>query len=399
MSNASTFRRLTFVGLVAALTGGVAGSALAQAPAPGQPHWRIPEENKGKVIPIPIDKVNEMSKLQADATQKATQPGQALPDGLEVSEKSFDWGDISDIEPVEHPIKFKNITGKTIKVTAQASCGCTVAAMTKTEYAPGEEGEVRARFDPHGRTGPQAKTITITVTDPPNSYMPQMVNLTSNVKALVTIEPPKLFMSEVDHREGKVEKLVVIGRKSDFQVLKAESNSEFIKVKVLEAKTIEANNDKVVHVPIEVTVGKGAPIGNLTASLTFTTNDEKAKVQPYFMGADIVGDVRCSPPQAIIRTNLPATAFSNEMRIDSRSATPFKIASIDVEARKDMQAVADVRPSEGGKYYVLTLSGTTPADQGMYNGTVIVTTDANEIIRVPFTAAIAKPGSANPALR
>ena len=38
------------------------------------------------------------------------------------------------------------------------SCGCTTAELEKKTYAPGEKGEVRARFDIGQRVGVQSKS-------------------------------------------------------------------------------------------------------------------------------------------------------------------------------------------------------------------------------------------------
>ncbi len=58
--------------------------------------------------------------------------------------------------------RFTN-TGKTPLLISEArsSCGCTVPEWPQSPIAPGESGEIRARFDSNGRTGQQQKTITV----------------------------------------------------------------------------------------------------------------------------------------------------------------------------------------------------------------------------------------------
>lgn len=58
--------------------------------------------------------------------------------------------------------KFTNTGKETVKITdMQSSCGCTTPVLEKKEYAPGEEGELKAVFNPDGKIGPQTKTITL----------------------------------------------------------------------------------------------------------------------------------------------------------------------------------------------------------------------------------------------
>lgn len=316
----------------------------------------------------------------------------ALPEALKLDATKFDWGDISDTEPVEHVFNFTNVSDRDITIAVAASCGCTVPTLEKTTYKPGENGKVTARFDPHSRQGNQSKTLTFTVTNPQGVFSQQIATLTANVKALVTIDPPKMFLSEVDHGSGQKTKLTIKGRKSGFTVTSVTPNSEHIKAVIGESSTVDENGEKLTVVPIELDVGKGAPIGTLQAQLDIKTNDEKAKLQPYFLGADVVGDIKASPAQAVLRVNDPSTPFSTSVRLDSRSGSAFNILSIETDARKDMQVVTDVVKNPDTSAFTITISGVTPAEAGMVQSFLTVSTDARggETLRIPFTAVIRK---------
>lgn len=342
--------------------------------------------------PMSPEEVEKM-KAQMSAKQTApTQPGAALPNALEIENATFDWGDIPDTEPVSHTFNFKNISDKTVKITVAASCGCTVAGLEKDTYAPGETGKITATFNPQGRNGSQTKVLTMTVLDPQGVFAQQTMTVTANVKALVTVEPPKMYLSEVDHRSGQTSKLTVTGRSADFRIDSVESNNEFIKTTLGQPQPVEVNGEKLVKYEVQVEVGKGAPIGNLNGQLSFTTNDSKMKVPTYFIGADVTGDMKATPPQAMLRITTPATPFTTQVRVDSRSGSSFNITGVEIEGRTDMKLAADAVRGDDGKFYMLTLSGYTPDQPGIVNGTVVVSTDANggETIRIPFTAAIRK---------
>lgn len=344
-------------------------------------------------------KANNPNAPQAVAPAATIQqPQNALPNAFKFAKPSHDFGDIADTAPVEYEVEFTNISPETITFAVAASCGCTVASTEKTTLAPGESTKSKARFDPHGRQGMQTKTLTFTVTNPQGKYAQQTFNITSNVKALVTFDPPKLFSNEVDHRSGKKEKITVTGRKEGFKVEKVESSNDKITATIGDAKTVDVNGEKLTQVVIDLEIGKGAPIGTLNGQLSISTNDEKAKINPIYVGADIVGDVKCTPAQAILRVNTVSTPFETEVRLDSRSGSEFKITGIDIEARKDMSAVADVKAGPNNAYYLIKITGMTPADPGMHTGYVVVSTDAGggESLRVPFTAAVAKPAGSQP---
>lgn len=363
MTSSRVFSKIALLALVAGLPVGVASAQDA------------------KPVPAPV----------------VTPAAPAVTTALKFANEKFDFGDISDTEPVSHEITFTNSSSETIKLAVAASCGCTTSMLEKTTYAPGESGKVSATFNPAGRMGPQTKTLTFTVIEPQGKFSQQVVTLTSNVKALVVLDPPKMYLNEVDHRKGQTARLTISGRKAGFEVTKVEATgagAEFVKVKMLPAEPAEVNGEQLVRVPVELEIGKGAPIGNLAATLTITTNDEKAKLQPYFLGGDVIGDVKATPPQAILRVQTPATKFDTQIRLDSRSGSAFTINSIDVEGPKDMNIVTDITKNDEGRSYMVTVSGVTPNRAGMVQGFLIIVSEAqggNETMRIPFTAVVNVP--------
>ena len=57
---------------------------------------------------------------------------------------------------------FKNTGTKPFIVQdVQASCGCTVPEKPEKPVLPGEEGVIKAKFDSHGKVGPNSKTLTV----------------------------------------------------------------------------------------------------------------------------------------------------------------------------------------------------------------------------------------------
>lgn len=320
-------------------------------------------------------------------------PGVKQPEAIKLERTQFDWGVISDQKPVDYDFTVTNISEDTIKIQIGASCGCTVPQVEKNVLAPGESTKATARFNPKGRSGTQTKTVTITVTEPAQKYASQSIVLTSTVKALVLVDPPKVNMMEVDHRNGATSKLTVTGRKEGFAVLGVESNNPNIVAKFGDPVVEEVNGEKLTKVEIEVEAGKGANIGDLAGQLTIKTNDDRVEPMPVMVSAQIVGTARANPGNAFLRVFTPSTPFSTQIRIDSRNGTTFKIRSIELDARDDMSLATDIVSGDGGKYYMLTLSGVTPATAGFVQGTVVVETDIDggETLRIPFSGSIRNP--------
>lgn len=323
----------------------------------------------------------------------------AKPQALQLSATSHDWGAISDDTVVNHTFQAKNISDRTIKIAVAASCGCTVSKLDKDVIAPGEEVPITASFNPQGRSGPQTKTLTITVTDPQGEFAQQFISISSNVRPMMAVEPNRTFLQEVDHRQGKQERITVTGRKPGFAVQSVESNNEFVKATIGESVTSQENGEEITRVEVLLDIGKGAPIGTLNAQLTIRSNDATAKPLSTFAGAEIIGDVRANPASTMIRANAPGSLISADIRVDTRSGKAFRVTGIDLETRHDMRMAVDLKPdAEDGTSYTVTISGLAPLQAGLIQGTMLVSTDSEggETIRIPFTATVPRPTQPQP---
>lgn len=78
-----------------------------------------------------------------------------------------DLGKVRNGQVVEVSFRFRN-TGKAPLVIedVSAGCGCTVPEKPAKPFAPGEEGEIKAKFDSRGRVGPNDKYVTVKANTP-----------------------------------------------------------------------------------------------------------------------------------------------------------------------------------------------------------------------------------------
>ena len=74
-----------------------------------------------------------------------------------------DLGKIKEGQVIEVTFRFKNSgTRNLIFSNVSASCGCTVPEKPEKPYIPGEEGEIKAKFDSKGKPhGPIRKEIYV----------------------------------------------------------------------------------------------------------------------------------------------------------------------------------------------------------------------------------------------
>lgn len=82
---------------------------------------------------------------------------------ISADETSHDFGQIKEADgKVSSTFVVKNTGDAPLVITRViASCGCTTPEWTKEPIAPGQSGNIKITYDPKGRPGPFAKTISV----------------------------------------------------------------------------------------------------------------------------------------------------------------------------------------------------------------------------------------------
>ena len=82
---------------------------------------------------------------------------------ISAEETLYDFGTIKEADGnVSHTFIISNTGDKPLVITRViASCGCTTPEWPKAPIAPGQKGEIKVTFNPDGRPGPFAKTISV----------------------------------------------------------------------------------------------------------------------------------------------------------------------------------------------------------------------------------------------
>jgi hypothetical protein len=104
---------------------------------------------------------------------------------------------------IEVKYRFTNTSSHPVTIDeVHPSCGCTTVQLRKKEYAPGESGELAARFDFAGRTGHQEKSIMVLTKDTINQ--PVVLKLLVTIPEAVKVEPEVVFWRVGDEPKPKV---------------------------------------------------------------------------------------------------------------------------------------------------------------------------------------------------
>jgi hypothetical protein len=81
-----------------------------------------------------------------------------------------DFGTVGLLTKNVHEFRFQNAGTGVLKVQKEigSNCGCTAAALSQTEYAPGQEGTIRVTYSAGDTVGPAIKHLSVHTNDPRN---------------------------------------------------------------------------------------------------------------------------------------------------------------------------------------------------------------------------------------
>src|ERR1700693_5613626 len=128
--------------------------------------------------------------------------------------------------------KFTNAGPTPIKIqNVRTSCGCTTAALSKTYYAPGESGEIEAKFTFSGRTGRQEKAITVDSTANPQHQT--ILRLHVYIEETVKVEP-EVVLWRVGEQPNSKAIHITIADNSSAKIVSVISDNPALKVKLTE---------------------------------------------------------------------------------------------------------------------------------------------------------------------
>lgn len=88
----------------------------------------------------------------------------------------WDFGEVKEGDVLEHIFKLINDSAEVLHIdTVSASCGCVVSEIAQKNLAPGEEAELKVKFNTSGYNGKTKQYIFITTENLNTSVMPFMI--------------------------------------------------------------------------------------------------------------------------------------------------------------------------------------------------------------------------------
>ncbi|MBL0927404.1 MAG: DUF1573 domain-containing protein [Phycisphaerales bacterium] len=383
----------------------------APAPAqaqPGQPMLRAPAGQP--VQPAIARPAGAIDNLGTPAGPQIVDPGTAPQppkpaateppanlDGpaLVFDTNTHDFGKIFEKKPAEHKFRFRNAGKQKLIVTNVAStCGCTVAALTKREFEPGESYEITVTYTP-ANPGRASKIVTVQSNDP-NGQQAQLT-IWAEYVPLVRVEPNIVQFGNIKSGETPSQISVIRSLDKNLKITKIEPDDPALTVKQIEKEPTPAEQAIAEQFPgrkvLEFTVAKNAPVGQFNRTVNIHTSvtpvgekEPREEVEVINVFGFIQGDISPSPNFLRLNDAKAGETVVGEVRITSNSGKKFAVKEVkitEVVGIEGLQAAFEkVGPPESSAYKV-TLAGKAPANVGPYRGTVMITTDRDDHGPIP----------------
>lgn len=327
--------------------------------------------------------------------------GQFTGPKLTVERIDHDFGKILDEANVHTTFKFTNSGDAPLVITqVKGSCSCTVGSLEKTEYAPGESGELTVTFDPRNRRGVQQRTVTVLSNDPVNPSF--NINVTANVRPAIDIDPPMARFGEVQRGETQTMMLDITGVAPNFDVVEITVNrGEGLSVENLGVEELVSDNDPVRRCSLLFTLSGDAAIGQFQGQVTLslrsgTGNPEQLVQKVITVMAEVVGEVAFIPNRMNLGLVQAQASFERQIRVNSRTGKAFQIVGVEErpflgpDGQPNPTQLTGLRfraePAETGREdsYILTISGALPEGVTGVTTDIMVLTNLPDEERVPL---------------
>ena len=248
------------------------------------------------------------SPALGQALQQASQPSAATPTGpqprVEFEKLTHQFGVINDEREVSYEFKFRNTGDSNLEIfELKGSCGCTVPALDKKVYAPGESGQIKVIYNPNNRRGKQHTTVTVTTNDPVRAQL--TLGLESEVKPTIMTEPQVASIGQVERGKEATTIITITSRRKDILPVQVTPGDAKVNATLKQYEEVEVDGEKLYRVPIEITLSPNAMVGPIQTQCVVRTTDPSRTLNFMVLGEG-VGMRKAEPARGTLGGLAPA---------------------------------------------------------------------------------------------
>jgi len=296
------------------------------------------------------------------------------------TEKVKDFGVTPKGPVLVHYFRFTNTTNETLTLgQPRVSCGCTSAAVSKNQVAPGETAAVIAQMDTRRIPTPNVtKAVTVYVPFIGATNEEVSLRVQTVCRDDLMMSPDTLAFGSVRKGQGgKVSTKVTFTSDPNWKVTESTSTGGYVGVE----HKLDSRSGGMVTYEVTATLDKDCPVGNWTADVFLKTSNPAVASLRIPVTVNVTAPLAVSPES--VQFGTVTLGSPTEQRVVLQSKTPFKI--LEVKGADDQLGVK-VESKDAKPVHVITLSA-SPKLEGGFTRKLEIVTDNKEQPKVIIPVA------------
>jgi hypothetical protein len=216
---------------------------------------------------------------------------------------------------------FTNTGDDLLKITkVSKTCGCTPYTLDKKEYAPGESGSLKVRYNAGSRSGPKKKHIYVSSNDNANPKIE--LTIKADIILKVDYEPKRLNLSPRDENAACPQITIKSLDNQLFAIKSFKSTNDLITADY--TASVEKTNF-VLQPKVDMEKLRKASSGRIDITLT---HPKAGKITIPFT---VLQEFTVSPPRIIVLKAEPQKPLIREIWVLSNYNEDFEIESVSTQ--------------------------------------------------------------------
>lgn len=286
------------------------------------------------------------------------------------ADATFDFGRLDNTNIVTHTFVLTNAGAATLNIgDIRASCGCTVATVSRQQVEPGGTADLTAKLNLAGRRGQQMKSITVASNDP----VTPMLQLWMKGFAVVDVglEPAYVNFGQIATNTERQIDVELLTRDPSVCIKSVSGATDRFQAEILRDAAGVANRLRIRAVA-------PFPAGFTRTDLVVATTHPKFPELRLPVSALVPEPVYVIPKYVLIRGAANAQPSRRAFLVRPGAAAAFNLLGVDVPDERIQVQTETLGPSN----YRVTLTN-IPMDPALSGKQVVVRTDLAGFERIP----------------
>ena len=307
------------------------------------------EQAKGEKQPLKVEEPKQKEAVKKTAEIKVTGSGPQIEfEGL-----MHDFGKVGPSSKSVYGFKFSNIGDGTLKITkVTKTCGCTPFTLEKKEYAPGESGELKVRYNSGSKAGMVTRRLYVYTNDKDDAKI--QLTLKAEIIEKVKHTPHRLNLSLKEENAGCPDIVIESLDGKEFSIKRIKSTADCITADF--DPSVKATKF-VLKPKVDVEKLKRGLNGRIDISLTHPQCRSKT------ISFEALQRFKSTPPSIIAFNSEPDVPIKRKIYILSNYNDDFEIES--VNSGKGFIEV--LSRQKDGKRYIIEIQINPPSVENNKN--------------------------------